>query len=84
MYGKELPFEDIDESRNKLKGRINNDLICPMNWLQEWLDKIQGASKTTTIPTENFFIMFVNNTKMNFAENDIDMTKVKFTNIMCV
>ena len=54
--GKELPFEDIDESRNKLKGRINNDLICPMNWLQEWLDKIQGASKTTTIPTENFFI----------------------------
>lgn len=42
--GKELPQEDIEESKNKLKGRINKDLVCPMNWLQEWLDKIQGAS----------------------------------------
>lgn len=68
--GKELPFEDIDESRNKLKGRINNDLICPMNWLQEWLDKIQGASKTTTIPTENFFI------KMDGTASSAQVTKI--------
>lgn len=54
--GKELPQEDIEESKNKLKGRINKDLVCPMNWLQEWLDKIQGASTKITIPTENFFI----------------------------
>lgn len=54
--GKELPQEDIEESKNKLKGRINKDLICPMNWLQEWLDKIQGASTKVTTPTENFFI----------------------------
>ena len=36
------------------------------------------------VQTPAHFYMFVNNTKMNFAENDIDMTKVKFTNIMCV
>lgn len=54
--GKELPQEDIEESKNKLKGRINKDLVCPMNWLQEWLDKIQGASTKVTTPTENFFI----------------------------
>lgn len=39
--GKELPQEDIEESKNKLKGRINKDLVCPMNWLQEWLDVAQ-------------------------------------------
>lgn len=36
------------------------------------------------VQTSAHFYMFVNNTKMNFAENDIDMSKVKFTNIMCV
>ena len=36
------------------------------------------------VQTPAHFDMFVNNTKMNFAENDIDMSKVKFTNIMCV
>lgn len=38
-------LKTLMKSRNKLKGRINNDLICPMNWLQEWLDKIQGQAK---------------------------------------
>lgn len=71
--GKELPQEDIEESKNKLKGRINKDLICPMNWLQEWLDKIQGASKTTTIPTENFFI------KMNGKAQNIQASKIMET-----
>ena len=36
------------------------------------------------VQTPAHFYMFVNNTKINFAENDIDMSKVKFTNIMCV
>lgn len=71
--GKELPQEDIEESKNKLKGRINKDLVCPMNWLQEWLDKIQGASKTTTIPTEDFFI------KMNGKAQNIQASKIMET-----
>ena len=44
-----------------------------MNWLQEWLDKIQGASKTTTIPTENFFI------KMNGKAQNIQASKIMET-----
>lgn len=71
--GKELPQEDIEESKNKLKGRINKDLICPMNWLQEWLDKIQGASTKVTTPTENFFI------KMKGEGNYNQMTKIMTT-----
>ena len=63
--GKELPQEDIEESRNKLKGRINKDLVCPMNWLQEWLDKIQGASTKVTTPTENFFIKMEGDSNRN-------------------
>lgn len=68
--GKELPQEDIEEEKDKLRGRINHELICPMNWLQEWLDKIQGASKTTTTPTEKFFI------KMKGTANNRQMTKI--------
>ena len=68
--GKELPQDAIEESKNKLKGRINKNLVCPMNWLQEWLDKIQGASKTTTIPTEKFFI------KMKGRSNHEQLSKI--------
>ena len=68
--GKELPQDDIEESKNKLKGRINKDLVCPMNWLQEWLDKIQGASTRVTIPTEKFFI------KMSGKANNNQLTRI--------
>lgn len=54
--GKDLPQEDIDKSKNKLKQRINPNLNCPMNYLQHWLDKIQNASTAKTIPTSKFFI----------------------------
>lgn len=54
--GKDLPQEDIDKSKNKLKQRINTELNCPMNYLQHWLDKIQNASTAKTIPTSKFFI----------------------------
>lgn len=71
--GKELPQEDIEESKSKLKGRINKDLVCPMNWLQEWLDKIQGASTKVTTPTENFFI------KMKGRAHDGQLSKIMYT-----
>lgn len=54
--GKELPYETISNNRHKLNRRINYDLQCPMNWLEEWLDKIQNISSTNTVPTEKFFI----------------------------
>lgn len=68
--GKELPQEEIDESKNKLKSRINQELSCPMNWLEDWLNKIQNASTVETIPTEHFFI------KMKGKPNNRQMTKI--------
>lgn len=54
--GNALPYGDVKEKREKLKSRINANLECPMNWLQEWLDRIQGSTQESTIPTESFFI----------------------------
>ena len=69
--GKELPQEEIDESKNKLKNRINKNLVCPMNWLEYWIDKIQNASTSETIPTEQFFI------KMDGYANNRQMSKIR-------
>jgi hypothetical protein len=54
--GKELPFETVNKNKKKLRSRINYDLKCPMNWLEEWLDKIQNISSVNSLPTRNFFI----------------------------
>ena len=69
--GKELPQEEIDESKNKLKNRINGDLLCPMNWLEDWINKIQNASTSDTVPTSEFFI------KMKGKANNRQMTKIR-------
>lgn len=54
--GKELPYEEIAMQKNAIKKRIDRTLTCPMNHLQEWLDKIQGASKDNTIPISDFMV----------------------------
>ena len=69
--GKELPSEVVSKNKSKLRRRINPELQCPMNWLEEWLDKIQNISSTNTIPTKEFFI------KMNGDANRRQMTKVQ-------
>jgi hypothetical protein len=69
--GKELPSEIVSKNKSKLRRRINPDLQCPMNWLEEWLDKIQNISSTNTVPTKEFFI------KMHGKANDRQMSKVQ-------
>lgn len=69
--GKELPSEVVNKNKSKLRRRINPDLQCPMNWLEEWLDKIQNISSTNTISTKEFFI------KMHGKANDRQMSKVQ-------
>lgn len=54
--GKELPQEDVDNAKTKLKARINPELTCPMNWLEDVLDTIPNASTAHTISTKDFFI----------------------------
>ena len=68
--GKELPYETVSKNKKKLRNRINYDLQCPMNWLEEWLDKIQNISNTNAIPTRNFFI------KMQGRPNDKQMSAI--------
>lgn len=69
--GKELSSEVVSKNKSKLRRRINPDLQCPMNWLEEWLDKIQNISSTNTLPTKDFFI------KMQGEANRRQMTKVQ-------
>ncbi len=69
--GKELPYDEISEKKAKINDRINYDLHCPMNWLEEWLDKIQGSSTSDTTPTQEFFI------KMNGKPNNRQMSKIR-------
>lgn len=69
--GKELPSEVVSKNKSKLRRRINPDLQCPMNWLEEWLDKIQNISSTNTIPTKEFFV------KMHGKANGRQMSKVQ-------
>ena len=68
--GKELPYETVSKNKNKLRRRINPDLECPMNWLEEWLDKIQNISSTNTVPTKDFFI------KMQGRPNNKQMSAI--------
>lgn len=54
--GKERPYADIKEEKDKIKERINKEIKCPMNWLQECLDKIQGIDKKHGIKILDFFV----------------------------
>ena len=69
--GKELSYDEIEEQKYKLKKRINYDLVCPMNWLEECLDSIQGASTSNTTPTSEFFV------KMNGKPNSRQISKIR-------
>lgn len=54
--GKRLDEEKIKKERDKLNFRINEKLICPMNWLEEELNNIKYADRTETIDSVNFVI----------------------------
>lgn len=59
-------FNDADgDSQERIK-----HALCPMNWLEDWINKIQNASTTNTIPTSVFFV------KMNGEANRRQMTKM--------
>lgn len=53
--GKPLPYEVVKRDRDKIKSRINGDFSCPMNWVVERLDKIQGAKRTNSLDNSLFF-----------------------------
>lgn len=69
--GSELPYKEVKQKRDKINSRINPDLICPMNWLEECLDRIRTSSKTTAIDTKSFFI------KKEGKPNSRQMSKIR-------
>jgi len=50
--------KEMDKNKDE---RINHSLQCPMNWLEECLDKIPRSSTSNTTPTEHFFIKMKGN-----------------------
>lgn len=52
--GKELPYDIISDEKNKLYSKINYSLVCPMNYLQKYLNKIQVSPKTISSPVSDF------------------------------
>lgn len=54
--GQEIPYQIVREGKNKIRDRINTSLVCPMNWLQDYLNKIQGVRTNDWIATEDFFV----------------------------
>ena len=54
--GKERPQNDIKKDREKIKRRIDDNIVCPMNYLEECLDKIQGASRGGIVETAEFLV----------------------------
>lgn len=69
--GKNRDYEDIKEDRNKIEKRIDESMICPMNWLQECLDNIKQSSTKGAIDTKEFFI------KMNGKAKNEQLTKIR-------
>lgn len=69
--GKERPYEDIKKDKKKIERRIDKTIVCPMNYLQSHLDKIQGASRGEVIDTSEFFV------KIKGKANNRQMTKIR-------
>lgn len=68
--GKDRPYSEVKEEKDKIKNRIDRTLICPMNWLEEILSEIKMASTENSTPTEDFFI------KMEGKANNRQMSKI--------
>ena len=58
--GVEIPFEIVRANKKKIYDRINYDLECPMNWLEEILDEIIYGTKYI----ENFSEYSESNTEL--------------------
>lgn len=63
--GKEIPQEEYKLSKDKLEARIDGDLCCPMNVLQEALKTIKWGSKAPCMPIEGIFVKYSGNKEPN-------------------
>lgn len=54
--GKPRPYGDIAKEKKNLANRIDENIVCPMNWLEESLDTIKGGPRIKHTPIEDLFI----------------------------
>ena len=54
--GIEIPYEEVNEKKNKLQSRIGSKYTCPMNYLQKCFDEIKRMDNVDLIDTKEFFI----------------------------
>ncbi len=45
--GRSLPYNEVKKERNKIKEKINYDIQCPMNYVQDWLNCIAKTPRTS-------------------------------------
>ena len=57
--GKERSRKDVKADKDRLEKRIDKNIVCPMNWLQSALDKIQGVSDRGVVDTKDFFVHMI-------------------------
>jgi len=69
--GEERPYEEIKKEKRRVIKRIDKHLVCPMNYLEAHLDKIQGAEKYDVVDTSEFFV------KMKGRADNRQMSKVR-------
>jgi len=70
--GKPRSNEDISKDKSKVENRIDNDIICPMNWMQENLEKIQMANNSNSEEIINYF-----SEKPKAKATSIQMNKIR-------
>ena len=54
--GRDRDYAEIKKDRDRVAKRIDEDIVCPMNWMQECLDKIQMSPQTNTVDTLSFLV----------------------------
>ena len=69
--GEERPYDEIKKEKRSVAKRVDNHLVCPMNYLEEYLDKIQGASRGEIVDTSEFFV------KIKGKANNRQMGKIR-------
>ncbi|MGL5854819.1 MAG: hypothetical protein ACRCYA_06205, partial [Cetobacterium sp.] len=69
--GKFREYSEIKADKEKIENRIDENLECPMNWLQDCLSSIKQSTTKETIDTKEFFI------KMQGKPKNEQMTKIR-------
>ena len=69
--GEERPYDEIKKEKRSVVKRVDKNLVCPMNYLEEYLDKIQGASRGDVVDTSEFFV------KIKGKANNRQMGKIR-------